>query len=224
MNLHNDSGNDIKHFLELSQYLTTKICHDLSGSLGALGSVVEFLSSDNQDLRAKALDLLSASSAQSINRLIFYRQAYGISRNVGESNLEDLKHSCVKYLESTKIKLSFHEKYFRLPGVFISADVGKLIMCLIHHASSNLIHGGEIEVKVIEDDHSKKSLIKIAAHGQNIKIDDEKNLILRGQLPYHLLSTKNVTAFFTYHLAKFLNISISISTTGDSAVEYDILL
>ena len=64
--------------LDLAALLSTRICHDLVGPVGALGNGVELLAEeDGADLREQALDLLGMSAEQASRRLRFFRLACG---------------------------------------------------------------------------------------------------------------------------------------------------
>lgn len=208
--------------IEISQYIATKLCHDLAGTLGAINSGLDFISSDNNDMRDKALNLIKSSSEQSVNRLIFFRQTYGVAKDPGECNLDEIKKTASDYFLSSKVKLDFHEKYFHVKDVYISANVGKLLLCLVHHAYLALIHGGE--VKVVIDNNDGKQRIIISAIGTSPKIDNEKIDILNGKISNHILSTANCISFFARNFSEYLKVSIETDTSNQDNIDYIINL
>ncbi|MDX1917422.1 MAG: histidine phosphotransferase family protein [Rickettsiaceae bacterium] len=223
MNTENNNLHEISHFMELSQYITTKICHDLSGILGALGNVSEFLESKDDIIRKKAMELLDSCAKQTIARLIFYRNAYGMTHNSTSANFEELNKITQDYLQMMKIRLNFNQDHLSSSDPSISSDIGKLIICLAHHASYSLIYGGTIEVNV-DKDQKQKSIITISASGQNINVDSEKISIVTGEHLDVPLSTKNCISFFIYYFANLLKISISVDTTEKDIINYNIIL
>jgi histidine phosphotransferase ChpT len=63
----------------LGELLCARLCHDLAGAIGAIGTGVELLSDDDaaEGLAADALDLLSGSASAAVSRLKFLRIALG---------------------------------------------------------------------------------------------------------------------------------------------------
>lgn len=204
--------------VELGQFIATKLCHDLAGTLGAISNSVEFLNSNNSEMKAMAIDLIQTSSLESVSRLIFFRQTYGISRGTGEANLDDLKKTASDYLKNTKIKLNFHEKYFHVAGVSVSANVGKLMLCLIQQAYGNLIHGGEITVSIKKD--ATKSIILVSAKGTSPKVEQEKVDLINGFYKNYEASSQNCLAFFASMFAAEHNVNINVNTTEKDQVDY----
>jgi len=203
---------------ELSQFIATKLCHDLAGTLGAISNSVEFIDSPNQEMKTMALDLVKSSSAESVSRLIFFRQTYGIAKGSGEANLDELKKIASDYLKNTKSKITFPEKYFHVPGVYVSTNIGKLLLCLIQHSYNNLIHGGEISVSIKKE--AKTSLILITALGTSPKIEEEKIDIIQGNYKTYEPNAQNCLAYFASMFAKDHNASIKIDTSQKNQVDY----
>ncbi len=206
--------------LEISQCIATKLCHDLAGTMGAINSGIDFIVSDNIEMRNKAIDLIKSSSDQSINRLVFFRHAYGIAKYNGEADLESLKKITKDFLNDSKVTLDFHEKYFHISGIFISNNLGKLILCIIQQAYSNLIHGGKILVK-IEKQH-EKNFIEISGIGNSPKVDKEKDEILNGFFDKYELNTNNCTSFFAAKLSQVLAVKVITNTEEKDKVIYKI--
>lgn len=207
--------------IEISQFIATKLCHDLAGTLGAIGSGLDFITSKNDEMRTKALDLARTSSEQSISRLVFFRQTYGIAKHQGEANLDEIKKAANDYLKSTKVSLNFHEKYFHMQDIFISANVGKVLLCLIHHAYLSLIHGGEVTVTVDKDD--KNTNIIIMAEGRSPKIDKEKLAILNGELDLEI-TINNCISYFARNFSRYLNLGIKADDSEKDKIKYILTL
>ncbi len=64
--------------LDLAALISTRICHDLVGPVGAIGNGTELLAEeDSADMREAALELLAMSAEQASRRLRFFRLAFG---------------------------------------------------------------------------------------------------------------------------------------------------
>ncbi|MDF2965218.1 MAG: hypothetical protein K0Q51_606 [Rickettsiaceae bacterium] len=203
--------------IELAQYLNAKFCHELAGTLGAISNGVEFLEETNDAMQQKAIELVKVSAKQAISRLMFYRQAYGIAKSQGEADLREFKKLSDDFLESTKVKLDFNEKYMHVPNVFIDINSCKLLYCFIVIAMGSLIHGGSIRL-VIEEKDQKKRII-FSALGDNLKVDDEKNALLQGVFNNIIISTTNIHTYYTRQLAEKLHANIEINIR-DKQIDY----
>lgn len=200
--------------LELGQLLTAKLCHDLSGVLGAVSNSVDFLKMDDDRTRDKALDLLSTSAKQSVARLQFYRYAYGSAGSPGEANLEKIEALCQNLLRVTKFSLTFHKNYFNNPNLFICNNSGKAIMCLLEIAMNSMIQGGDIRIDIQRTDHGK--VIVVTATGPIIKINQEKYSILLGNYIGKALSIYNIHYYYTNKLIELISSSFEVKNTDES--------
>ena len=59
--------------------LCARLCHELSGPIGAANNGTESLADEDLDFAHEAVELISASVRQAAGRLQFYRFAYGFS-------------------------------------------------------------------------------------------------------------------------------------------------
>jgi histidine phosphotransferase ChpT len=193
--------------IDLAQGLLAKLCHDLSGVLGAVDNSIDFLKMDNDNTRGKALDLLHLSAAQSIARLQFYRKAYGLAKYVGEVNLQEVNSLCRAFLDQ-KIDFKLDETYFNDPHLFLCDNTGKIIMCLVEVAASCLIYGGAIKVEIEKVDGAKR--VAVVASGNKIKNDQEKCDILIGKFGADVLSAMNIHYYYIFKLAEDIKSKIKI--------------
>lgn len=204
--------------LELTQVLIAKFCHDLAGTMGAVGNAVEFLIEDNELLRKRAAELVSISSQHAIANLRFFREAYGISKNSGEANFDDIRELCTIFLQcNNKITLEFQQKHSHKPEVFIGLGVGKLVLCIVSVAATTLLHGGVVKVD-IEKIFSGARVI-VSSSGFGLKVNKIHHDILSGKAPKSSLSTLNVHYYYTKMLIEQLGAKLSISSSEDK-VEY----
>ena len=93
--------------IELSEFLCAKFCHDLAGPIGAINNGIDFFESDNEQMKEKAYELVRMSAKQAVNRLTFFRQAYGNIVVDNEIHLMELKFLILKFMEDSKLQLDF---------------------------------------------------------------------------------------------------------------------
>jgi histidine phosphotransferase ChpT len=81
----------IHHDTKLAEMIATRLCHDLTGPIGAVNNGAEFLDEEGFDMQNQAVQLILSSAHEAVNRLQFYRQAYGRVGDTGEASLSDKK-------------------------------------------------------------------------------------------------------------------------------------
>jgi histidine phosphotransferase ChpT len=200
--------------IELAQYLNAKFCHELAGTIGAVDNGVEFLEEAEGEMKQKAVDLIKVSAKQSINRLLFYRNAYGIAKNIGEADLDDIEKLVHGFTESTKVSVNLDKNRIRNNNIYISTETKRLLLCLIVLGFSNLIRGGEIKIYGWLEGNSQS--ICVEACDSNYKYDEEKEEILLGLSQNYELSTNNVHYAYSHKLSKKVEAELSVQHNQDS--------
>ena len=72
--------------LRMAELLCTRLCHDLTGPIGAVSNGAEFLSEEGFNMQGQAVELITSSAFSAVTRLQFYRMAYGKVRDHGEAS------------------------------------------------------------------------------------------------------------------------------------------
>ena len=76
--------------LSLSQLIFTRISHDLSGAIGAVYNGTELLK-DDPDFVGEAADLIQSSAKDLMARTRFFRQTFGLPKDVDDTTKDYLK-------------------------------------------------------------------------------------------------------------------------------------
>ena len=97
------------------ELMASRLCHELVGSAGAVGNGIELIRESSGDtsgnpevaeMAEEALTLVEQSAQQVINRLKFYRVAYGFAgRTI--TNLAELRGIAQAYVGDGRIKLAW---------------------------------------------------------------------------------------------------------------------
>ena len=131
--------------LELAALISSKICHDVIGPVGAIYNGLEILDEDD-DAQAKtyALDVIRNVTEQASARLQFARFAFGAAGSAGaQIDLTTAEQISRGLLGKGKHKLLWRGS----PGQ-MAKDKVKLLLNLIASAVTVLPRGGEIEVRI----------------------------------------------------------------------------
>ena len=203
--------------LKMAELLCTRLCHDLTGPIGAVNNGAEFLSEEGFNMQHQAVDLIVSSAFSAVSRLQFYRLAYGNVKDGGEANLADKQKLATDYFTGSKITLDWPDTETEASGVSLSLKMARLIFNLLVIASSTLIRGGVISVRLRQDEAGDKH-VAITAKGANLKWDNEMAQILEGKLSSEDLSAKNVQAQLTLYFAQDLNATLTHKLSNEEIV------
>jgi histidine phosphotransferase ChpT len=194
--------------LKIAELLCTRLCHDLTGPIGAVNNGAEFLSEEGFNMQGQAVELIVSSAFSAVTRLQFYRMAYGRVKDHGEANLSEKQKLALDFFTGSKITLDWPDEFTDSAGVSISLRMARLIYNLLIVASSALIRGGAIAVRIGQDSQGNKQVI-ISATGAGLKWDEEMDKIFKGQLSLAELSARNVQTYLTKRYVDDLSATLS---------------
>lgn len=203
------------HDTKLAEMIATRLCHDLTGPIGAVNNGAEFLDEEGFDMQNEAVKLIVNSAHEAVNRLQFYRQAYGRVGESGEASLSDKKKITADFFSATKIRLDWPDSHTDASGVAISQKMSRLLLNLFIIAGASAIRGGTLAVRVGQSPTGDKQ-IDIAISGETIKVDPETIAILKNDANDVTLTPKTVQPFLAAKLAQELNASIAFTLDGDN--------
>lgn len=204
--------------LKLAELLCTRLCHDLTGPIGALANGAEFLSDEGFDLQGQAVELINSSAAQAVSRLQFYRKAYGRINEDGEADLSEQKKITQDFFAGSKITIDWPDTHTTASGVSVSYKMGRLLLNLIIIVSSTLLRGGTLSIRITATEEAKE--IRVSANGSTIKWDKDIEDALLGKIMLNDLEPKTVQAEMTRQLARELTADLTwtIDTTSSELV------
>ncbi|MDE3060783.1 MAG: hypothetical protein KGJ06_07215 [Pseudomonadota bacterium] len=203
--------------LQLAELLCTRLCHDLTGPIGAVNNGAEFLSEEGFDLKGQAVELIVSSAFSAVTRLQFYRMAYGKVRDQGEVSLAEKQKLAVDFFADSKITLDWPDSHTDASGISVSQRMSRLIFNLLIVASGVLIRGGTIMVRIGQNEQGQK-LMSVSASGAGMKWDAEIDKIFAGKITVADLSPKNVQIYLTRRFADDLHATISCRVSETEAV------
>lgn len=202
------------HEIKLAEMLATRLCHDLTGPIGAVNNGAEFLDDEGFDMQNEAVQLILSSAHEAVNRLQFYRQAYGKVGETGEACLAEKKKIALDFFSGTKVKLDWPDSHTDACGIPVSQKMSRLLLNLMVITGASLIRGGELSVRLTQTEHGDKQLA-LTATGQTIKLDPDTAAILKSDSDAVVLSPKTSQPFLTMKLAQELNASVDYKVDGE---------
>ena len=191
--------------LRMAELLCTRLCHDLTGPIGAVNNGAEFLNEEGFNLQSQAMELVTSSAFTAVTRLQFYRMAYG---KVKEKLATD-------YFVGSKITLDWPDSHTDAAVVPLSSKMARILCNLLVVASAALSRGGTISVRLSQDSTDHKH-VAVAAIGQGIKKDPDMDKIFAGTLSVAELNPRNVQLYLTKRFADDVGAAITYSATDEN--------
>jgi histidine phosphotransferase ChpT len=189
---------------KMAELLCTRLCHDLTGPIGAVSNGAEFLSEEGFNMQGQAVELIISSAFSAVTRLQFYRMAYGSVKDGGEANLADKQKLASDFFSTGNVTLDWPDSNADGSNVSISIKMARIILNLLIIGSSVLMRGGSLSVRISQDDAGAKR-VSVTAKGTHVKWDTEISQALEGQLKPEALTPKNVQLQLTYQQIKELH-------------------
>ena len=131
--------------LELAALISSKICHDVIGPVGAIYNGLEILDEDDdQEAKNYALDVIRNVTEQASARLQFCRFAFGAAGSAGA--MIDL--GTAEQISRGFVGKGKHNLIWKHGPGHMGKDKAKLLLNLVASAITALPRGGDIEVQM----------------------------------------------------------------------------
>jgi histidine phosphotransferase ChpT len=206
--------------IRVFELLSSRLCHDVVGPVGAINNGMEFLE-DEEDpsMAAEAIGLVGTSARQAANALQFYRMAYGRAGSQIGADLSELAGLAARRYENSKVKVTWRD--LAVPDA-AGPDLGKLLLNLVALASECLPRGGDVVVEIDTTQDGNKA--RVTAAGANCAIRDDSVEALADEVDIEALTPRNVQGFFTKTIARRMGSDLEIDTTGEDRVSFAVSL
>lgn len=164
-------------FVQLAELLCARICHDLSGPVGAAAAGAELLEDMQVAPDPETLTLVAGAAGGAAARLKFFRAALGPAASTPQSSVV-LTELIEGYLAtqvsaaSPGIVLSWPEAPQALEGT-----TARLLLNLVLLAKDALPRGGRIQVAV------QGGGLAVTAHGEPASLSEEARVVLMEKAP-----------------------------------------
>ena len=198
--------------LELAALISSKICHDVIGPVGAIYNGIEILDEDN-DAEAKtyAMDVIRNVTEQASARLQFARFAFGAAGSAGALiDLGTAEQISRGFVGKGKHKLT----WLGIQG-YMAKDKVKLLLNLIASAMTALPRGGEIAVSM--SGQIENPTFTIRCQGQSARPPQHLVEFITGSMTAPL-DAMTIQAYYTWRLAGSAGMRLEILKAGDDIV------
>ncbi len=196
--------------LELAALISSKICHDVIGPVGAIYNGLEILEEDtNLDAQSYALDVIRNVTEQASARLQFARFAFGAAGSAGAMiDLATAEKLSRGFVGDSKHKIKWHSA----PG-HMAKDRVKLLLNLVSSAISALPRGGEIAVEVLGE--LEHPTFRLTCTGNACRSPQYLGDFISGAAQPQL-DAMTIQAYYTWRLAECSGMRLGIAKVNDA--------
>jgi histidine phosphotransferase ChpT len=197
--------------IHLTAFMSSKICHDLVGPVGAISNGLELLEEEtDEDTRAYAMELIQFSASVARARLEFARLAFGASSAHGsEIDLGHAGNIVRTFVEEGKHKL--HWKTF--PGGLEKTKV-RLLLTLTTVAMTAIPAGGDLRVTVSGD--VDRPNFEIHCQGKGARIPEGIREMFSGEIGD--VDPRSVASYYAARLAQSCAMTLTVRKDGSDIV------
>jgi histidine phosphotransferase ChpT len=198
--------------LELAALISSKICHDVIGPVGAIYNGLEILDED-EDTEAKtyALDVIRNVTEQASARLQFARFAYGAAGSAGAQ----IDLATAEQISRGLIGQGKHKLAWRGISGQMAKDKVKLLLNLLAGAITALPRGGEIAVSIAGSLDRPSFTLRCQGVGARPP-QYLTEFVAGGATP--ALDALSIQAYYTWRLAASSAMRLAIAKDGADVV------
>ncbi|GAA5097628.1 histidine phosphotransferase ChpT [Bartonella acomydis] len=190
---------------DLAALLCSRICHDLISPVGAIQNAMELY--DEGGAEEEALQLVRWSVASASARLQFARLAFGFAgASGGHIDTRLAEQVAQQYMQQEKAIL----KWQALPLLLPKNEV-KLLLNLLLIANATVSRGGEIIVKIVQDEDKLSFRFEICS--KILRIPAHFMALYNGEIQEELIDAHVIQFYYTLLLAQMTEMKINIKET-----------
>jgi histidine phosphotransferase ChpT len=201
----------------LAALISSKICHDLAGQIGAINNGLELLEEEkDEDTRYYALELIHNSAKAAWAQLDFARLAFGVSASLGAAvPLPHVEQVARRYVENSRRKLHWQANVQE-----IDKEHARLLLALLAVALTALPSGGDFYVGVSASAAGRGAArlkLAIICRGRAARVQEGIAEIFAGKLTKPV-DGKLVVAYYASRLAAGASLKASAVKEGEDVL------
>ncbi len=198
--------------LDLAALISSRICHDAIGPVGAIANGLEVLDDNPDDsMREFALDTIKKSASSASSKLMFARLAYGAAGSAGtQIDMRDAESVARGYVEGVKHNLHWHCDLLSL-----GKDKVKLVLNMVALAVPALPRGGDVTVKVIGTEEDTE--FEVICEGKRAKIADGLIDLLTGK-GLERVDSRSIQPYYAGRVAQSAGMTLTMEQLDENKI------
>jgi histidine phosphotransferase ChpT len=209
------TANAILEDTALAALISSKICHDLAGQIGAINNGLELLEEENdEDTRYYALELIQNSAKAAWAQLDFNRLAFGVASSLGAVvPLAHVEQVARRYVENGKRRV-----HWQANVQDVEKEHAKLLLAVLAVSLMALPAGGDFYVglSVTKPKDRAKSRLKliILCRGRSARVPEGVADVFAGK-DSRAIDGRLVIAYYAARLAAEASLKLSVAKEGE---------
>ncbi|MEY3985189.1 MAG: hypothetical protein RLZ59_634 [Pseudomonadota bacterium] len=198
--------------VDFASLLCSRLCHDLLSPVAALSNGLELLAQETEpDMRQQCLDLLGESCRATVNKLKFFRLAFGTAGGFGELVDSSEGREAIEGLFAANSRLTTG---WMVSEPHLSKPAMKILLNLALIGGDALIRGGRLDIGV--ERRAGVIEIVIRATGDRLVLDSAIRESLLGNPPQGALIARLGPALLARAIAAQHHGHIQLAETASS--------
>ena len=156
-----------------------------------------------------SMDLLEFSSGETLNRLLFFRLAFGAAGGLGvKTPVSEARSAAEKFFEGRRVGLN----WLGDAPADLPQPVLKLLLNLIMLVAESLPRGGELTIEIAPE------ALKVTGTGAGALFAPERREALAGTIAEDRVDARVIQAVYAGELARGAGISVDVQGDGGAGV------
>lgn len=197
--------------LNFTAFMSSKICHDLVGPVGAISNGLELLEEEtDEQTRAYALELIQFSANVARNRLEFARLAFGASSALGS----DVDLGIVEKIARAFVEEGKHKLHWSAYKGDLEKTRVRLLLTTLTIAMTAVPAGGDIHLTLSGDKDAPD--LEFRCSGRGARIPPEFNKMLSGNGSE--INPRSIIDYYALRLSENCKMPLTVRKDGDDIV------
>jgi len=206
---------DLMIDLRVAELLTSRLCHDLVGPVGAVNNGIELMEDEGFGMADDALVLAANSAEQASSLLQFYRLAYGMAGVRQGNDFGPIRELAEGFLSHSKSQLDWPAG--SAPDG-LPEGAGKLLLNMVALAAEALPRGGTVGVALAQG--ARGAELEVKAVGADAGLRDDAKAGVMPDVTVAELTPRNVHGYFTRLLAQRVGGELEVEEVGPGTLKF----
>ena len=201
--------------LRVAELMCSRLCHDLISPISAINNGIELMNENDEGIIDSSIELLGTSAKQALDRLSFYRVAFGLAGGGAIISWNEIRNILEIFAAERKTTIVWTREP-QPPDENISHILAKLVVNIVYLAMECLPRGGVISVDNLEQKAPEPIVVRLEGPKCNLRDDVQSGLI--PDLPIEQLSVRNIVAYLATSFAICLEKSLKVRDENPNSI------